>query len=294
MYHVKTLSKPDCRLREASLAPRSPALLGSEVDLQRALEHREFIIHYQPILSLASGNLTGIEALLRWKHPHRGLLAPREFILLAEATGLIVPIGEWLLRTVCAQAKAWQAMVTLPLRVAVNVSACQLQHPDMLRQVEAVLEETTLTPSLLDLELSEHIAIRDLDLISPALEGLSRLGIRISMDDFGIGYSSLNRLKRLPISSLKIDQSFIRDMDTDTDNAALTAAIISMGHCLRLSVVAEGVERQEQLAFLYSQGCDEIQGYLLSHPLPAEELTEELRCSSFNKFCSAANFIPLP
>ena len=158
MYRVKALSKPECRLCEASVVPRSPVLLESEVDLQRAIDQREFIIHYQPILSLASGNLTGIEALLRWNHPQRGLLAPREFISLAEATGLIVPIGEWLLRTVCAQAKAWQAMVALPLRVAVNVSARQLQHTDMLRRVEAVLEETALTPSLLDLELSEHIA----------------------------------------------------------------------------------------------------------------------------------------
>ena len=294
MYRVKELRKADCRVCEASHVPCTQVSCESEVDLRQALEHREFVIHYQPILSLANGNLTGIEALLRWNHPYRGLLAPSEFISLAEATGLMVPIGEWVLRTVCAQTKAWQSTVSLPLRVAVNVSARQLQHIDMLRRVETVLEETELTPALLDLELSEHIAIRDLDNISPVLEGLSRLGIRISMDDFGIGNSSLSRLKHLPFSSLKIDQSFIREMNSDTDNAALTSAIIDMGHCLRLNVVAEGVEREEQLAFLQSHGCDEIQGYLLGHPLPAEELTEQLRNFSFNQISTAANFILPP
>jgi EAL domain-containing protein (putative c-di-GMP-specific phosphodiesterase class I) len=222
------------------------------------------------------------------------LLAPREFIPIAEATGLIVPIGEWLLRIVCAQAKAWQSMVAVPVRVAVNVSTRQLLDTEMLRLVEAILEETALTPSLLDLELSEHIAVKDLDLISPVLERLNRIGIRISMDDFGIGYSSLNRLKRLPISSLKIDQSFIQDINSGTDNAALTTAIIAMGHCLKLNVVAEGVEKKEQLAFLRSQGCDEIQGYLLSHPMSATKLTKQLRRSSFNYFSSAADFTQPP
>ncbi len=249
MYRVKALNRTECRLCEASVIARSPVPLESVVDVQRALDQREFVIDYQPIISLASGNLTGVEALLRWNHPQRGLLAPREFIPIAEATGLIVPIGEWLLRIVCAQTKAWQSMVAVPLRVAVNVSTRQLLDTDMLRLVESVLEETALTPALLDLELSEHIAVRDLDLISPVLERLSRIGIRISMDDFGIGYSSLNRLKSLPISSLKIDQSFIRDMNSNTDNAALTAAIIAMGHSLKLNVVAEGVERKEQLSF---------------------------------------------
>jgi EAL domain-containing protein (putative c-di-GMP-specific phosphodiesterase class I) len=157
-----------------------------------------------------------------------------------------------------------------------------------------VLEETALTPSLLDLELSEHIAVKDLDLITPVLESLNRIGIRISMDDFGIGYSSLSRLKRLPISSLKIDQSFIQDMNSDTDNAALTAAIIGMGHCLKLNVVAEGVERKEQMAFLRSQGCDEIQGYLLSHPMSATKLTKQLRRSSFNRLSYASHLIYPP
>ena len=294
MYRVKALNKTECRLCEASVIARSPVPLESVVDLQRALDQREFIIDYQPIISLASGNLTGVEALLRWNHPQRGLLAPREFIPMAEATGLIVPIGEWLLQTVCAQAKAWQTVVAVPLRVAVNVSTRQLLHTDMLRLVESVLEETALTPALLDLELSEHIAVRDLDLISPVLERLSRMGIRISMDDFGIGYSSLNRLKSLPISSLKIDQSFIRDMNSNTDNAALTAAIIGMGHCLKLNVVAEGVERKEQLAFLRSQGCDEIQGYLLCHPMSAEKLTMRFRRSSFSRWWSEAKFVKLP
>ena len=294
MYRVKALNRTECRLCEASVIPRSPVPLESEVDLKRALDQREFIIDYQPIISLVSGNLSGVEALLRWNHPQRGLLAPREFIPIAEATGLIVPIGEWLLQTVCAQAKAWQAVVAVPVRVAVNVSTRQLLHTDMLRRVEAVLDETALTPALLDLELSEHIAIRDIDLIAPVLERLSRMGIRISMDDFGIGYSSLNRLKSLPISSLKIDQSFIRDMHSNKDNAALTSAIIGMGHCLKLNVVAEGVERKEQLAFLRSQGCDEIQGYLLSHPMSAEKLTMKFRRSFFSRSWSAADFVKLP
>ncbi len=294
MYRVKALNRTECRLCEASVIPRSPVLLESVVDLQRAIDQREFIIEYQPIISLASGNLTGVEALLRWNHPQRGLLAPREFIPIAEATGLIVPIGEWLLRIVCAQAKAWQSMVAVPVRVAVNVSTRQLLDTEMLGLVEAILEETALTPSLLDLELSEHIAVKDLDLISPVLEKLNRIGIRISMDDFGIGYSSLNRLKRLPISGLKIDQSFIQDINSGMDNAALTAAIIAMGHCLKLNVVAEGVEKKEQLAFLRSQECDEIQGYLLSHPMSATKLTKQLRRSSFNNFSSAADFTQPP
>ncbi len=294
MYRVKALNRTECRLCEASVIPRSPVLLESVADLQRAIDQREFIIEYQPIISLASGNLTGVEALLRWNHPQRGLLAPREFIPIAEATGLIVPIGEWLLRIVCAQTKAWQSMVAVPVRVAVNVSTRQLLDTEMLRLVEAILEETALTPSLLDLELSEHIAVKDLDLISPVLERLNRIGIRISMDDFGIGYSSLNRLKRLPISSIKIDQSFIQDINSGTDNAALTAAIIAMGHCLKLNVVAEGVEKKEQLEFLRSQGCDEIQGYLLSHPMSDTKLTKQLRRSSFNNFSSAADFTQPP
>ena len=294
MYRVKALNRTECRLCEASVIPRSPVVLESVVDLQRAIDQQEFIIEYQPIISLASGNLTGVEALLRWNHPQRGLLAPREFIPIAEATGLIVPIGEWLLRIVCAQAKAWQSMVAVPVRVAVNVSTRQLLDTEMLRLVEAILKETELTPSLLDLELSEHIAVKDLDLISPVLERLNRIGIRISMDDFGIGYSSLNRLKRLPISSLKIDQSFIQDINSGLDNATLTAAIIAMGHCLKLNVVAEGVEKKEQLAFLRSQECDEIQGYLLSHPMSATKLTKQLRRSSLNNFSSAADFIQPP
>ena len=294
MYRVKALNRTECRLCEASVIPRSPVVLESVVDLQRAIDQQEFIIEYQPIISLASGNLTGVEALLRWNHPQRGLLAPREFIPIAEATGLIVPIGEWLLRIVCAQAKAWQSMVAVPVRVAVNVSTRQLLDTEMLRLVEAILKETELTPSLLDLELSEHIAVKDLDLISPVLERLNRIGIRISMDDFGIGYSSLNRLKRLPISGLKIDQSFIQDINSGLDNATLTAAIIAMGHCLKLNVVAEGVEKKEQLAFLRSQECDEIQGYLLSHPMSATKLTKQLRRSSLNNFSSAADFIQPP
>jgi EAL domain-containing protein (putative c-di-GMP-specific phosphodiesterase class I) len=247
-----------------------------EADFRRAVERQEFQIHYQPIVSLASGQITGAEALLRWRHPQRGLLEPAEFMPLAEETGLIVPMGEWGLHQVCAQAKGWQAIRDFPLSVAVNLSARQFQHQNVPGLIETILGEAGLSPEALVVEITESIATKNLDTSLAALHELSAMGIRISIDDFGIG-SALDCLKRLPLNSMKIDQSFIRDIIRDADNAAITKAIIEIAHSLNLTVVAEGVETKEQLAFLRAHQCDQVQGYLFSQPMPAKAFTDLLQ-----------------
>jgi EAL domain-containing protein (putative c-di-GMP-specific phosphodiesterase class I) len=247
--------------------------LQLESGLRRALVRGELEIHYQPVLDLGSGRVHGVEALLRWRHPDKGLLSPSEFISLAEVTGLAVPMSSWILRTACAQARAWQLGTHPRLIVAVNLSARQFQQPDIVQTVKAALEETGLPPRCLDLEITETNAMQNAEATISTLRELKALGVRVSIDDFGIGYSSLSYLKRLPIDTLKIDQSFVRDITTDPDDAAIATAVIALAHTLKLRVVAEGVETEEQLAFLTARSCDRMQGYLFSHPLPADECT---------------------
>ncbi|MEK7734925.1 MAG: EAL domain-containing protein, partial [Pseudomonadota bacterium] len=226
-------------------------------------------------VSLASGVVTGVEALLRWRHPVHGMISPAKFIPLAEETGLILTIGEWVLRQACAQARAW-ADAGRPLRVAVNLSARQFRQPGLDGLIRGVLEETGLDPARLDIELTESIIVHDPAAVTAILAGIEKLGVQISIDDFGTGYSSLSYLKRFPIDVLKVDQSFVRDIATDPDDAAIVRAIITMAHALGIQTIAEGVETREQLAFLRENSCDAMQGYYFSRPVPGDEITAML------------------
>jgi diguanylate cyclase (GGDEF)-like protein/PAS domain S-box-containing protein len=271
MYRAKEQGRDNYQLYTHAMNETAVERLALESSLRKALPGGQLVLHYQPLLDLGTGRVHGVEALLRWNHPERGLVAPSEFLSLAEITSLIVPMGPWTLRTACAQARAWQEEGHPALTVAVNLSARQFQQPDLVLQVRRALDETGLPPSSLDLEVTETHAMQNAEATIMTLRELKRIGVRISIDDFGIGYSSLSYLKRLPIDTLKIDQSFVRDITTDPDDAAIATAVIALAHTLKLRVVAEGVETQEQLEFLSARHCDRMQGYLFSRPLTAEE-----------------------
>lgn len=273
MYRAKEQGRDNYQLYTPAMNASAVERLHLESGLRRALARNELEIHYQPVLDLSSGRVHGVEALLRWRHPEKGLLGPSEFISLAEVTGLAVPMSSWILRTACAQAREWQATAHPNLSVSVNLSARQFQEPNLVETVKSALVETGLPPRCLDLEITETNAMQNAEATISTLRELKALGVRVSIDDFGIGYSSLSYLKRLPIDTLKIDQSFVRDITTDPDDAAIATAVIALAHTLKLRVVAEGVETEEQLAFLTARSCDRMQGYLFSHPLPPEECT---------------------
>jgi EAL domain-containing protein (putative c-di-GMP-specific phosphodiesterase class I) len=251
--------------------------LALESSLRRGLERGEFEVYYQPQVNVRTGQVVGVEALVRWHHPERGLVLPAEFISVAEETGLIVPLGEWVLRTACAQNKAWQEAGLPPMRVAVNLSARQFQQRSLTDIVAQVLEETGLSPHLLELEVTESVAMQDLDFTITMLRNLREMGVQIAIDDFGTGYSSLAYLKRFPIDAVKIDRSFVCDLMVDPNDAAIVTTVITMAHSLELSVIAEGVETEAQLAFLNQQQCDEMQGFLFSKPVPAGVLEKIVR-----------------
>ncbi len=245
-----------------------------ESALRLALEREEFCLHYQPKVDLASARITGFEALIRWNHPQRGMVSPVDFIPLAEETGLIVPIGSWVLLEACRQAKAWQAQGLPHLTVAVNLSARQFRKGDLAQSVSAILEQTGLDAQLLDLEITESMVMDDSDGAEQTMHNLKQLGVKLSLDDFGTGYSSLNCLRRFPVDTLKIDRSFINDVASDQSCASVATSIIAIAHNLKLDTVAEGVETREQLAFLAGCGCDAYQGFVFSKPLPAEQFAD--------------------
>ncbi len=276
MYSAKTLGKARAKVFNKRMHTDAIGLWEMEADLHRALKHEEFRVHYQPIVSLISGEITGVEALVRWQHPRKGLIYPEDFISLAEETGLIKPMGYWLLNKACAQTRLWHEC-GFKLRVAVNVSVKQFQDHMLLELIKTVLNDTGLAACDLELEITESIAMANAESGMVMLHALREMGIFISIDDFGTGYSSLAYLKRLPFNSLKIDRSFLADVAPDNDNGALASAIITMAHSLKLNVIAEGVETEQQLAFLHAEGCDEMQGYLINRPVPAEMFTEFLR-----------------
>jgi diguanylate cyclase (GGDEF)-like protein/PAS domain S-box-containing protein len=284
MYRAKASGRARHQIFDSEMHARSLALLQLETELRRAEDRHEFEIFYQPVISLISGQVTTVEALLRWNHPTRGLLYPSDFITLAEETGLIVPIGKWVLQTACRQMKQWREDGHREMRVAVNVSIRQFQDQSLRELVYTILTEADLPGECLQIEITESAAMQDFDLITQTIHELSRMGVQISIDDFGTSYSSLGYLKRFPVSGIKIDRTFIRDILEDLDDAAITTAIIAIGHILNLNVVAEGVETEKQLNFLLSQNCDEIQGYLLDHPMPASEFSQRLNKGTFQEF----------
>lgn len=270
LYRAKQSGGSNYQFYTADMQERALHRLALENQLRWALEREEFKVYYQPQVNIDTRQITGMEALVRWQHPDMGLVLPAEFIPLAEDTGLIAPIGEWVLRTACAQTREWQDSGFKNLHVAVNLSPRQFQQPDLAPVVARMLKETGLDANCLELEVTESSVMKDAESAISTLRELKAMGIRISIDDFGSGYSSLSYLKHLPIDVLKIDQSFVRDMTTDPKDAAIVMAIIQLAHSLQLQVKAEGVETEEQLRFLRLLRCDEMQGYLFCRPLPVE------------------------
>jgi len=275
-YCAKQDGNTNLLFYSSGMDARAMKRLSLEVSLRGALERDELLLHYQPRVEVKTGKIVGVEALVRWQHPELGRIPPFEFIPLAEETGLIVPIGEWIMHAACAQNKRWQDAGISPIRMSVNLSAVQFRQRDLYESVTRILGATRLDPQWLEFELTESILMRDAESAVKLLERFKSLGVHLSIDDFGTGYSSLSYLKRFPIDALKIDQSFVREMTSSSDDAALVTAIILMGRSLRLRVVAEGVETRSQLGLLRILQCDEIQGYLVSRPVAADELTKLL------------------
>lgn len=277
MYMAKSEGRKGYQFYSKALTEKALESLALETRLHRALECDEFVLYYQPQVSLQSGSVVGMEALVRWQHPEMGLIPPDRFIPLAEENGLIEPIGLWVLRTACAQCKAWQQEGLTPLRVAVNLSGRQFRRTGLVQEIRDVLEDTGLDASCLEVELTESATMGQAERTVTTLGALRKLGVTIAIDDFGTGYSSLSYLKRFPVDRLKIDRSFVRDIPENKNDVELAKTIIALGRSLNLSVVAEGVETEEQRRFLTSLGCDEMQGFLYSPPKPANELAGFLR-----------------
>ncbi|MDA0191014.1 MAG: EAL domain-containing protein, partial [Proteobacteria bacterium] len=270
MYHSKESGRNVYHFFRPEMNARVFERMSLEHSLRRALERSEFRLHYQPQIDIATRRLIGMEALVRWQSPELGLVSPARFIPVAEDSGLILPLGAWVLGEACRQARAWQVAGLPALPVAVNISALQFRQPNFVGVVEQVLAQSGLAPECLELELTESIMMHAAERNIEVLDTLRRMGVKVAIDDFGTGYSSLAYLKRLPIDKLKIDQAFVRDIATDADDAAIIAAIIGLAHNLKLRVIAEGVESEAQLEFLRHGGCQEVQGYLFSPPLPAD------------------------
>lgn len=280
MYHAKENGGNNYKFFEQDMNARAVQRLTIETDLRLALGRQEFLLNYQPIIDLQSGAIVSVEALTRWRHPHRGLILPEHFIWIAEDSGLIVPIGAWILREACKQARAWQDAGLPPIPVAVNISAVQFRHKDFLENLTGILKDSGLAPRYLELELTESVLMHDADAAVSVLKALKAIGVRLTLDDFGTGYSGLSYLKRSPVDTLKIDKSFmhgITQATDDSDDAAIVAAVIGLGKSLNQRVIAEGVETREQLAFLQARGCSEGQGFYFSRPVAAQEVAELLR-----------------
>ena len=274
MYRAKTLGRNQHQTFNTTMLSGAVALLQMESDLKHAVVHKEWQILYQPIISIGTGKTIGLEALLRWQHPQRGTIMPLDFLSTAEDTGYIIPIGEHVVREACRNVKAWREAGQAGLWVAVNMSARQFHDPNMVSMIEEILSDTGLEGDGLRLEVTESIAMFDFEFTVQVLKELKKMGVYTLLDDFGTGYSSLSYLKRFPLKVLKIDQSFIQDIQNNKNNEAITQAIIGMARSLNLEVVAEGVEKIEQLDFLHSMLCDNAQGYYISHPLSSRDLTE--------------------
>jgi diguanylate cyclase (GGDEF)-like protein len=276
MYRAKAKGGQNFQFYTSKMNDRAIERLEMEGELRRALKRREFVLHYQPQVDLASGRTTGVEALLRWQRNDGRMVAPDNFIPLAEETGLIVPIGEWVLQTACRQNRAWQEAGLPPVKMAVNLSARQFHQENLESTVASALAISDLDPRWLELEVTETAIMHDPEEAAATLNKFKEMGVSLAVDDFGTGYSSLNYLKRFPLNRLKIDRAFVSEIDTNQDDGAIATAVIALGHSLRLEVTAEGVETAPQLEFLRRNGCDQIQGYYFSRPLTAEALAQHL------------------
>ena len=271
MHHAKRQQKHSYQFYSAELNAKALHRLSLGNQLRKALERDELRLFYQPKNDVQTGKVCGAEALVRWQHPERGLIGPLEFIPLAEDNGLIVPLGEWVLKTACLQSKSWQSAGLPSHPISVNVSSHQFRQRQLVTMLRAILSETCADASLLMVEITEGVMLENAEANIKVLENIKSLGIKLSMDDFGTGYSSLSYLNRFPLDELKIDRSFVKELKQHGDHSAIIAAIIAMAHSLALRVVAEGVETQHQLDFLKNQRCDEFQGFIVSKPMPPEE-----------------------
>ena len=272
MYHAKEAGRSNFQFFTQAMNTAAAERLLLESSLRQAIERGELLLHYQPLVNIADGNIVATEALVRWNHPELGLVSPARFIPIAEDSGLIIPLGEWVLSQACRQLKQWREQGIALQRMVVNLSPRQFRQKHLVENFSRVLSETGVDPHWLGLEITETVIMENPEKSIGTLAELHALGIELSLDDFGTGYSSLGYLKRFPIDKLKIDQSFVRDISTDANDAAMVAAIIVMAHQLNIRVVAEGVETEAQLAFLREHGCDEYQGYYFSRPLSADAL----------------------
>src|SRR3984893_1037698 len=287
MYECKKRGHNNYQFFKQDMNARTIVRNSIEANLRGALERQEFVLHYQPKINLQTGKITGAEALIRWLHPDRGLVPPLQFIPIAEESGLILLVGQWVLREACRQAQDWIDSGLHATPVAVNVSSSEFRSEGFLESLRAILKDTRLDPRYLELELTESVLMQHAESSASMLDALKSIGVRLAVDDFGTGYSSLSYLKRFPIDSLKIDQSFVHDITADTDDATIVTAVITMGKSLKKCVIAEGVETEEQMTFLQAHGCDEAQGNYFSMPLVAEHFAKLLKPGS-------ASFIPAP
>ncbi len=276
LQHAKNAGKDTYQFYTESMNGDAMRRLSLESKLQRALSGNQLELHYQPKVDMHRGNVVGMEALVRWHHPELGMVSPAEFIPIAEESGLIAPIGEWVLREACFQNKRWQDEGLMPVMVSVNLSARQFWQNDLAERVAQALVDSELDPRYLELEITEGTFMQNADETIRTLTELKKLGIKLSVDDFGTGYSSLAYLQKFPVDTLKVDRSFVTDVTSNADSAAITRTIVNMAHSLGLSVIAEGVELPDQFAFLLELGCNQLQGYLFSAPLTADKFAELL------------------
>lgn len=272
MYRAKHEGRNNYAFYTADLYLRAMEWITLERDLRKSITQKDFCLYYQPQLDLHTDRIVGVEALVRWQHPEQGLLFPGRFVPIAEESGLIVPLGTWIMQTACAQAHAWHEAGLPPVRVAVNLSARQLIRPELVEEIAQILQETRLEPHFLELELTESMLMLDAEGNLSRIHELKALGVQLAIDDFGTGYSSLSYLRQLPLDTLKIDRSFVYDIPSNVDGATIARTIIAMAHSLKMRVIAEGVECECQRRFLEQHACDEIQGYLYSQPLPTPEM----------------------
>ncbi|MBM3395743.1 MAG: bifunctional diguanylate cyclase/phosphodiesterase [Betaproteobacteria bacterium] len=271
MHFAKDQGRDSYQFYSRSMNASALEKLAMEGQLRRALDRQEFILHYQPKVDVVTGATHGVEALVRWRHPDLGMVPPNQFIPIAEQTGLIIPIGDWVLGEACRQAREWMQQGLAPMTVSVNIASPHFRA-DLVASVMRALDTSGLDPSLLELEVTESMLMQNMEATLATLDRLKEMGLKLSLDDFGTGYSSLSYLKRFPLDTLKVDRSFIEDLPEDDEDAAITQAIIAMAHSLHLSVVAEGVETVEQLAFLQGHHCDLVQGFLFSKPVPPDQI----------------------